>query len=113
MLSAFKPTKGRDATKPVVIVATRDVPGEDQHISEACFVYAKDVETALFKLAARQEGPHISEWIRVKDHASIQEALAYGEEVAKAFQYKELADTKGFELYSVLYGLFCPKHMKV
>ena len=113
MLSAFKPPKPRDLTKPVLIVSTHEDLETHAHLSQVNFIYARDVDTALFTLVSGEMGPHISGWIDIKKHASYMDALAYGTEVAKALQYKELAETKGTDLYNVLYGRFCPKEMRV
>lgn len=113
MLSAFKPPRAKDITRPVVVVSTHTDPASKVEVSEVNFVYSRTVEDALYQLLSVEAGPHISGWIKIKEHPSVQAALAYGSEVAKAFQFKELADTKGYDLYNTLYGLFCPKHMKV
>lgn len=110
LVSTFAPNS---FLKPVIVIST--IFKLNSKETAVCFVEALNGNHALKVLFSDHTEPtEKSEYVKIKSHRTIQEAVKFHTEISKKMRNgcSESNWNKGMKIYNPLYEKYCPASMK-
>ena len=97
--------------KPVILIDT--IFNYETKETAVAFVHALNTTHALKIFFSDEKGERSSDWIQIKQHVTMEEAIQYHLDLAKKLQHGSQEEWEGgWEDYLKLYEKYCPVNIK-